>query len=172
MGDGGGTRSFVESYGVVAVVDGSDPGTGLTPFVSTGDGRLPLEPRDSLRERPLVEDFIDAASDLSTGEGMTADEFVGLLSLSLLDEILLRMDPRIDLVDPIVSDFEIGKVLPSGAEEPDDWFPLSPERFEGCWPIICRGSQPTRVYIAGFLSLSLPKKVPFFCGGKVEGGGR
>lgn len=158
MGDGGGTRSLVESCGVVAVVDASEPGVDvdIEPLVvMMGGGRPGLEPRDSLRERPLAEDFTDAASDLSIGgEFKTGAEFVGLLSLSLLDEILLRMDPRMDLVDPWVSALLIGKVLPSGlsetAEELVDGFPLSPDRFEGCWPILRCGSQLTWTCVAGF----------------------
>lgn len=126
---------MVESLGVVTVVDGSELGADLEPLVRIAGGRFGLEPRDSRRDRPLVEDFTEATSDLSIGGAMVDDEFVGLLSLSLLDEILLRIDPRMDLDDPWVSDFEIGSVLPSGlseaAEELVEGCPFSLGLFEG-----------------------------------------
>lgn len=131
---------MVESLGVVAVVDGSELGEDLELLVRIVGVMFGLEPRDSRRERPLVEDFTDATSDLSIGGATTGAGFVGMLSLSLslslLDEIsLLRKDPRMDLDDPWVSDLEIGRVLPSGlsetAEELVDGLPL----FEGVWPI-------------------------------------
>lgn len=137
---------MVESLGVVAVVDGSELGEDLELFVRIVGGRFGLEPRDSRRERPLVEDFTDATSDLSIEGAMTGVGLVGLLSLSLslLDEILLRKDPLRDLDDPWVSDLEIGRVLPSGlserAEEFVDGLPFSPALFEGVWPILCRSN--------------------------------
>lgn len=138
IGDGGG-RSLVESLGVVAVVDGSELGEDLELLVRIVGGMFGLEPRDSRRERPLVEDFTDATSDLSIEGAMTGAVFIGLLSLSLslLDDILLRNDPRMDLDDPWVSDLEIGRVLPSGPSETAEEFVAF---FEGAWPIFCCSS--------------------------------
>lgn len=129
----------MESLGVVAVVDGSELGVDLELLVRIVGGIFGLEPRDSRRERPLVEDFTEATSDLSIEGATTGAGFVGLLSLSLslslLDEILFRKDPRMDLDDPWVSDLEIGKVLPSGLRETAEELVDGPPFFEGAWPI-------------------------------------
>lgn len=70
----------MESLGVVAVVDGSELGVDLELLVRIVGGIFGLEPRDSRRERPLVEDFTEATSDLSIEGATTGAGFVGLLS--------------------------------------------------------------------------------------------
>jgi len=80
-------------------VEGSEFGRDRENEGVRGGGRLGLELRDSRRDRALVEDRTDAASDLSAAPGRVAREAEGL-SLLVEAEILLRIDSRIDLVEP------------------------------------------------------------------------
>lgn len=116
-------------------MEGSEFGTDRESEGAKGGGRLGLELRDSRRDRALAEDRTDAASDLSVAPGRVAREVEGL-SLFVEAEILLRIDPRIDLVEPWVSDFAIGKVFPSAlsevVEELGGALPFSLDLLEGC----------------------------------------
>lgn len=80
-------------------MEGSEFGRDRESEGVRGGGRLGLELRDSRRDRALVEDRTDAASDLSAAPGRVAREAEGL-SLLVEAEILLRIDSRIDLVEP------------------------------------------------------------------------
>jgi hypothetical protein len=133
-------REFSESKGVPTAVDVSEidalPGG---PAVVGGGGF------EALRGRPVGGDWIASSPFLSTPARNAAAELVGLSSsllfFSLRSLILLRIDPLRDREDPWVSVLMIGKVLvPSTPSEPvearAERLPLSPDLFDGCWPML------------------------------------
>jgi hypothetical protein len=129
-GEGGGIREFWESYGVVVVVDISEGiAVGVLDEKESTNGELGGSGLEPCRGRPVG----DFKRPLSMSETALVDP-VGLslsLSLSLsLEDILLRIDPLSDLVDPWVSDLIIGKVPSTPLE------PLSPDFLDCCWPIV------------------------------------